>query len=76
MMPKITKEKLQQAMNLAGCGTYSHEVLFGESRMRTVSNYRVKVILELRKMGYGPTDIGRAINRGHSNVVHLVKKYG
>lgn len=72
----IPENVISDVLKQLGLHTYRRDLLFGPSRAYDIAEKRIKVLLELRRRGYGHSSIAKVINRDHSTVFYLEKKYG
>lgn len=66
----------QLVVSAANRGGHSLQALRGESRAPDLVEARQSVIRQAFTVGFGVTEIGRALNRDHSTVWHHVQLMG
>lgn len=53
---------------------YEYKRIVGRRRLRYLIPQRRRIVRELRSLGWSYPKIGRAMNRGHSSIMHLARK--
>lgn len=72
--PKISFVELNKLF-LDMCKPYQPGLITGKSRSKPLAERRGFIAKNLRAMGYSCADIGFVMNRDHSTIIYMLKKY-